>query len=42
MSEGGLRILFDQNVPLAVAEWLRERRPLWQVEHTNEVDLKFM
>jgi predicted nuclease of predicted toxin-antitoxin system len=37
MAEAALRILLDQNVPAAVAEWLRRQRPGWQVDHVNEL-----
>jgi len=32
-----LTILLDQNVPLAVAEWLRNQRPDWEIQHVNEL-----
>ncbi len=32
-------ILLDQNVPRAVAEWLRGLRPNWNVSHASEVGL---
>jgi len=35
MAETRLRILLDQNIPAAVAEWLRRQRPSWQVDHVN-------
>ena len=34
-----LRILLDQNVPRAVAVWLRGLRPSWAVHHAAEVGL---
>lgn len=34
-----LTVLLDQNVPRAVAPWLRTRRPQWTVFHTVDVDL---
>ena len=34
-----LTILLDQNVPIAVAVWLRKLRPSWIVLHTSEVGL---
>jgi predicted nuclease of predicted toxin-antitoxin system len=37
MADTHLRILLDQNVPLATAEWLRERQPGWHVDHVNEL-----
>ena len=39
MPEPALRVLLDQNVPRAVAGWLRKVRPLWRVWHTAEVGL---
>jgi len=39
VSEGGLAVLLDQNVPRAIAAWLRSLRPDWKVWHTAEVDL---
>jgi predicted nuclease of predicted toxin-antitoxin system len=37
MADTPLRILLDQNVPLAVAAWLREQQPDWHVVHVNEL-----
>ncbi len=34
-----LTVLLDQNVPRAIAPWLRTRRPHWTVSHTSEVML---
>lgn len=34
-----LAVLLDQNVPRAVAAWLRARRPSWMVFHASEVGL---
>ena len=34
-----LAVLLDQNVPRAVAAWLRSRRPAWTVFHVSEVGL---
>ena len=34
-----MRILLDENIPLAVAAWLRSRRPRWVVFHVLEVGL---
>jgi len=31
------RILLDQNIPLAAADWLRRQQPTWQVDHVNEL-----
>jgi predicted nuclease of predicted toxin-antitoxin system len=30
-------VLLDQNVPVAVADWLRHQRPQWQIDHVNEL-----
>ena len=35
-----LRFVLDENVPLAVAGWLRGRRPEWEVFHVLEVGLQ--
>lgn len=35
----GLTVLLDQNVPRAIALWLRARCPAWTVLHANEIDL---
>ena len=37
MPEPALNILVDQNVPVAMAEWLRGQRPGWTVRHVNEL-----
>lgn len=37
MAEAKLTILLDQNVPVAVAEWLRRQQPGWRVDHVNEL-----
>lgn len=34
-----LAVLLDQNVPRAVAAWLRRLRPSWIVHHATEVGL---
>ena len=34
-----LRVLLDQNIPRAVAAWLRRLKPNWEVFHTAEVGL---
>lgn len=34
-----LAVLLDQNVPHAIALWLRNLRPAWTVTHTSEVGL---
>ena len=40
MAEALLNVLLDQNVPLAVTDWLRAQRPEWTVEHVNELGLQ--
>jgi predicted nuclease of predicted toxin-antitoxin system len=37
MPETELHILLDQNVPYAVAVWLRTQRPSWLVRHVKEL-----
>ena len=32
-----LKLLCDQNIPMAVAVWLRSRKPSWTVHHVNEL-----
>ncbi|MFA5074451.1 MAG: DUF5615 family PIN-like protein [Nitrospirota bacterium] len=39
MPEQVLKILLDQNIPVAVAKWLRDSKPGWIIRHVNEVDL---
>lgn len=34
-----LRILFDQNIPPVVCEFVRKRKPHWEVRHINDVGL---
>lgn len=34
------RILFDQNIPPLVAEFVRKRKPSWEVRHVNNVGLQ--
>ena len=34
-----LTVLLDQNVPRAIAHWLRARRAQWTVYHTSDVAL---
>ena len=34
-----LTVLLDQNVPRAIAQWLRTQRPQWTVYHTSDVEL---
>ncbi|MCH7737901.1 MAG: DUF5615 family PIN-like protein [Chloroflexi bacterium] len=35
-----LRFVLDENVPLEVAGWLRDRRPEWEVFHVLELGLQ--
>lgn len=37
MPETGLHILLDQNVPYAVAAWLRMQRQSWSVRHVKDL-----
>ncbi len=37
MPEASLRFLIDQNVPFAVTEWLRTRRPDWTIQHVKDL-----
>jgi predicted nuclease of predicted toxin-antitoxin system len=37
MREGALRFLLDQNVPIAVASWLKQKHPEWSIQHVNEL-----
>ena len=39
-SRSGLKILLDQNVPLKIADWLRNRKPEWEITHVLEVGLE--
>jgi hypothetical protein len=34
-----LNVLQDENVPRAVAVWLRKKRRLWKITHTSEAGL---
>ena len=34
-----LTVLLDQNIPRAIASWLRRIRPTWVVHHTSDVEL---
>lgn len=34
-----LIVLLDQNVPCAIASWLRSMKPAWVVHHTNDIGL---
>jgi predicted nuclease of predicted toxin-antitoxin system len=40
MPESVLNILLDQNIPIAAADWLRNQRPKWHVQHVNEVGMQ--
>ena len=35
-----LAVLLDQNVPRAVADWLRHLRPSWNIHHAVDVGLE--
>jgi predicted nuclease of predicted toxin-antitoxin system len=37
MPEKELHVLLDQNIPVAVAIWLRSRCPDWRIDHVNEL-----
>jgi predicted nuclease of predicted toxin-antitoxin system len=32
-----MRILLDQNIPQALAGWLRKKMPEWNTQHVNEL-----
>jgi hypothetical protein len=32
-----MRILLDQNIPQALAGWLRKKMPEWNIRHVNEL-----
>ena len=34
-----LTVLLDQNIPRAIATWLRSIRPTWAVHHTSDLEL---
>jgi predicted nuclease of predicted toxin-antitoxin system len=34
-----LRILLDQNIPSSVCDFVRLRKPSWEVRHVNDVGL---
>lgn len=40
MSETKLHLLLDQNVPHAVAEWMRRQRPSWLIRHVKDLGLE--
>ena len=35
-----LRVLLDRNIPPCVCEFVRERKPSWEVRHVNDVGLR--
>jgi len=37
MHDEALCFLLDQNVPIALADWLRQEHPNWVVHHVNEL-----
>jgi predicted nuclease of predicted toxin-antitoxin system len=37
MPESVIKILMDQNVPVAAAVWLRSQRPDWTIHHVSEL-----
>ncbi len=39
MPPSGTHFLLDENVPIAVAIWMRDLWPNWKVDHTSEVGL---
>lgn len=39
MPEAALHILLDQNVPYAVAMWMRLQRPSWVIQHVKDIGL---
>ena len=39
MPDQPLHLLLDQNIPEAVAGWLRGKFPAWQVSHVKEIGL---
>ena len=39
-NQPGLRVFLDENIPVAVAEWLKSHRPDWEVFHALEVGLQ--
>ena len=40
MPDSVLNILFDQNIPVAVVDWLRRQRPKWHIKHVNEIGMQ--
>ena len=39
MAEAPLKILLDQNIPLATADWLRLQKLAWSIQHVKELGL---
>ena len=37
MVEVSFKILLDQNIPLATADWLRLQKPAWSIQHVKEL-----
>jgi predicted nuclease of predicted toxin-antitoxin system len=37
MAEASLKILLDQNIPLAAADWLRSQESAWLIQHVKEL-----
>ena len=35
-----IRVLFDQNIPQPVCEFVRKSKPHWEVRHVNDVGLR--
>jgi predicted nuclease of predicted toxin-antitoxin system len=40
MADMAMRLLFDQNVPVICACWLREKKSEWNIVHVNEIGFK--
>jgi len=40
MADRAMRLLFDQNVPVACVSWLRGKMPDWNIVHVNELGFK--
>lgn len=37
MHDEALCFLLDQNVPIAIAVWLRQEHPRWVIHHVNDL-----
>jgi hypothetical protein len=37
MAYMAMRLIFDQNVSVICACWLREKKPEWNIVHVNEI-----